>query len=122
MSNLEQAYRFLYEFKEKSFGGNTLQLTEEELGYVTILAQELLPTTIITDSSETSLSDFLKQIAREDTKCNHALGNALDSFYHQVELGQEEEGRRTLREFLDICPSHWYRSHAEIELENLEAE
>ncbi len=94
-------------------------LTKSEIQLIKVLAQDLLPNRPSTEVSEDNFSELIYELAREDSKWNRALGDALNSFYRQVEDGQKTEGLKTLQMFVSSCPSSWYRSHAETEIENI---
>lgn len=115
MGDIELAYRLLREFKEgKITEGRAL--SNDELRLVQVLSADLLPSA---EFDADNFREFIYALASEDTKWNRLLGEALDEFYREIEAGKTETGVKVLRTFVDVCPSHWYRSLAEIELENL---
>jgi hypothetical protein len=111
MADLKLAYRLLREFKEGKFTEGRM-LSEEELRLIQVLSADLLPGT---EFDEDNFHELIYLLASEDTKWNHALGEALDRFYREVEAGKTDEGVAVLNTFITICPSRWYRSLAEIE-------
>ncbi|CAK0764890.1 hypothetical protein CCP4SC76_4240002 [Gammaproteobacteria bacterium] len=119
ISTLEKAYHFIYEFKNSRDRYLYVQkFTAIELKYIDVLAHEFLSEVNIDNLDLASLLDIVSQIALEDSKWNRDLANTLHIFYRHIELDQKEEGMQILKEFIDVCPSSWYCSLAEIELEN----
>lgn len=115
MKDIERAYRLLREFKEGKFTEGRA-LSNEELRLVQILSADLFPSA---GFDADNFQEIICALAHEDTKWNRLLGEALDKFYCELEAGKTEAGVNALRTFSDACPSLWYRSLAEIELENL---
>lgn len=115
MADLKLAYRLLREFKEGKFTEGRM-LSEEELRLIQVLSADLLPGT---EFDEDNFHELIYLLASEDTKWNHALGEALDRFYREVEAGKTDDGVVVLNTFISVCPSRWYRSLAEIEVGNL---
>jgi hypothetical protein len=118
MTEYEQAYHFLYEYKEEKDKFNR-QLTENEWKFVRLLSFDLLKLNLYESADGINLSRILAQISEADTKWNHLLQKALNDFYLKIEYGSKQEAANILKSFLNICPSVWYRSHAEAALEEL---
>lgn len=118
MTNYEQAYSFIYEYKNKH-GNNYSQLNESQWNSIKLLSLDLLNLHLSQNIDEINLPALLVQICEVDTKWNHLLQQSLNDFYTKLEQGSKQEAINILKSFLKMCPSTWYRGHAEVALENL---
>lgn len=119
MRELAEAYALLSDYQCGRIQSGR-EISPKELALVQALLVDLLPTqSLPARADQDAFKDLFFDLAREDTKWNHALGDALSEFYREVAEGQKEDGINTLKRFVDACPSKWYRSHAETELENI---
>ncbi|GHU29067.1 hypothetical protein AGMMS50256_13050 [Betaproteobacteria bacterium] len=109
--DFELAYELLWEIKQGKMAGR--MVSEKEWQLMQLLAADLLPGRKF---DEDNFPEFIHLIAKEDTKWNHALQEALCTYYDKVEAGETEVGIAHLKMFIAACPSRWYRSFAESEL------
>ena len=117
MSELESAYGLLREFKGRKIPEGRI-LSADELHLVNILAADLLPNRKF---DSVNFHEIIYAIATADTKWNFSLAETLDNFYREIGAGKVDDGVGVLKTFLNSCPSQWYRSIAEIELNNLDS-
>jgi hypothetical protein len=109
-NNLQAAYTLISDFKQGRITSNSvIDKQQEEL--IQCLCEDLLPTTLF---SVDRISDFVVQIAQADTHWNRMTQSVIDEFYTLRGAGKDNQAEQCRRDFLEKCPSTWYRGIVEV--------
>jgi hypothetical protein len=105
---LSAAFELIYEFRDGRFvPGAEISLNHLEL--LRLLSEDFFPSEKFDPDL---LGELLPRLARTDSLWNKRTMALTDEFYVLKEAGKPEAAEKRRKEFVDACPSAWYRAIA----------
>jgi hypothetical protein len=102
---LEPAFALISDFKGGKFAkGSAISADDAELLWR--LRADLLPKETALDAD---LARLVARVAEADTRWNRRSMETIDAIYRLRSQDKDEEASTLRQQFLDECPSAWYR-------------
>ncbi len=108
-NDLQAAFALIGDFKRGHMTPGA-QINDRQINLLRFLSEDLLPTEKF---SVDKLTELIEKIARADSHWNQRTQMLIDEFYVLADIGERTQGQRIRRNFLDECPSAWYRGIVE---------
>lgn len=108
-SQLQDAFALIWEIREGQFDVDS-EMTAEQVGLLRLLFSDLFPGENI---GKEDWGKLIPRIAQADTEWNHKTMRVVNEIYALCEAGKHNEAEERRQEFLDVCPSAWYRDIVE---------
>lgn len=105
---LSAAFELIYEFRNGRFTQGS-EISPEHLRLLRLLCEDILPGE---NFDVDSLGELVPRLASTDSLWNKRTMAVADEFYALREAGKLEAAEQRRKEFLDACPSAWYRGIA----------
>lgn len=102
---LSEAYRLIYAYRAGQLPYGS-RISRHQMSLLAMLAQDLLPEEPF-DCAK--LEVLIPRLAAADSLWNQRTMAFTDSFYAWSAAGLRESAELRRREFLNVCPSSWYR-------------
>lgn len=103
--DLEPAFALISDFKEGKCAAG-LKISASDAGLLKRLRADLLPDDTGLDAD---LPRLVVKVADEDTRWNRRTMETIDAIYRLRSQDKAEEASALRQQFLDECPSRWYR-------------
>jgi hypothetical protein len=102
---LESAFALISDFKAgKCASGSEISVSDADL--LKRLRADLLPNDAGLDAD---LARLIGRVAEEDTRWNRRAMETIDAIYRLRSQDKDDEASMLSQQFLDECPSMWYR-------------
>jgi len=102
---LQSAFQMLADYKNGSITYR-IKMNSEQIFLLRILCEDLLPGQ---DFEWKNLECIIIKIMRADSLWNKRCQLAISDFYSMRQSGRKNEAREIQENFIEACPSSWYR-------------
>lgn len=104
-NKLQAAFSLIEDFKQGKIKSGE-EISDEQIELLQCLCEDLLPTQ---EFSTYQITELIEEIVRTNSHWNQRTQLVIDEFYTLNDAGKINQAQQRLRDFLDECPSAWYR-------------